>query len=188
MMHSPADRHVMADPRYAPLDRRRGTMDHICTADLCDDRPDEVEVCSSPMHLYGGRRRFRGEIATVGTDGDAGLVKQELASEGRSRILVVDGGGSLDVALFGDRLADLAIRNGWAGVVVFGAVRDTQALATLDLGVAALGTAPRRGRLDAAGSIGVSFDRGGARFSPGRILVCDMDGMVVTDSPSSAGG
>ncbi|WP_182084356.1 ribonuclease E activity regulator RraA [Aureimonas sp. ME7] len=162
-------------------------MDDIGTADLCDDRPDDVEVCSSPLRLYGGRRRFHGEIATVRTDGDAGLVKRELASEGRSRVLVVDGAGSLDVALFGDRLAALAVQNGWAGVVVFGAVRDTETLATMDLGVAALGATPRRGRLDAAGAVGASFDYGGVRFSPGRIVVCDMDGLVVTEARKDGG-
>jgi regulator of ribonuclease activity A len=84
------------------------------------------------------------------------------------------------VALLGDRFVAKAIENGWTGVVVFGAVRDTEALAIMDLGVMALGVVPARGSFNGTGAIGTSFQAGGVGFAPGRFVYCDADGIVVS--------
>jgi regulator of ribonuclease activity A len=155
-------------------------MSDFQTADLCDEFAEELEVCSSQLRTFGGRRSFRGEIETIRTFEDVGLIRDRLAQPGHGRVLVIDGEGSLRAALLGDRLSTKAIENGWAGVVVFGAVRDTEALAAMDLGVMALGTCPARGTFDGKGSVGVPFRTGGVEFAPGRFIYCDPDGIVVS--------
>ena len=105
------------------------TVGGFKTADLCDEFGDELGVCLAQFRTYGGRKSFSGEVQTVSTFEDVGLVRHCLEQPGRGRVLAVDGGGSIRVALLGDGLATKAIKNGWSGVVVFGAVRDTEALA-----------------------------------------------------------
>lgn len=151
----------------------------LSTADLCDAFPDEVEVCRVEWRSLGGRRSFGGEIETVSVFEDAGLVKRALAEPGRGRVLVVDGGGSNRVAILGDRLAGIAVQNGWAGIVVLGAVRDTEGLARLNVGVVATAVSPARASLAGHGRIGATFEIGGATFARGRTVICDMDGIVV---------
>src|SRR5215218_6129111 len=141
------------------------TVSGFRTADLCDEFADELEVCMAQFRTFGGRRSFSGEIQTVSTFEDVGLVRQCVEQPGRGRVLVVDGGGSTRVALLGDRLSARAIENGWAGVLVFGAVRDTEMLATMDLGVMALGAVPARGSFNGTGAIGSSFQAGGVEFA-----------------------
>ncbi|MDF3856235.1 ribonuclease E activity regulator RraA [Paracoccus pantotrophus] len=151
------------------------------TADLCDEHAADVRICTAPFRSFGSKRSFCGPIQTVRTHEDAGLIRQCLQTPGQGRILVVDGGGSTRAAVLGDMLAGHAVRNGWQAVVVFGAVRDTDALAALDLGVIALGTTPRRGALDGKGEIGVTLTLGDACFVPGHHLYYDADGLIVSD-------
>lgn len=155
-------------------------MDDFKTADLCDAFPGELEVCLTQFRMFGGRRSFWGLIETVKVFEDVGLVRQSLGQPGEGRVLVVDGGSSTRLALLGDRLSAKAVENGWTGVVVFGAVRDTEALATMELGVMALGVVPARGSFDGKGATGVSFEAGGATFAPGLFVYCDADGVVVS--------
>lgn len=153
------------------------------TADLCDQYAQDVQICTAPFRNFGSKRSFCGPIQTVRTQEDAGLVRQYLQTPGQGRILVVDGGGSTRAAVLGDMLAAHAVRNGWQAVVVFGAVRDTDALASMDLGVIALGTTPRRGALDGKGEIGVTLTLGDACFVPGHYLYWDADGLIVSHGP-----
>jgi regulator of ribonuclease activity A len=92
---------------------------------------------------------------------------------------VVDGGGSLHTALVGDLIAGLAQANGWAGVVVHGAVRDTEALGGLAIGIKALGSNPRKSAKLATGQVDVPVHFGGVSFRPGEHLYSDEDGVVV---------
>lgn len=148
-------------------------------ADLCDDHEDEVEVCVAPLRDFGGRIAFSGEIRTVRCFEDNSLVKATLAEPGEGRVLVVDGGGSLRRALVGDVLAADAVKNGWAGIVVNGAVRDTAVLATLDLGVKALGSIPMRGVKRGEGVVDTPVAFGGVVFVPGDRLHADRDGVAI---------
>jgi regulator of ribonuclease activity A len=90
--------------------------------------------------------------------------------------------GSLHCALAGDVIAGMAVANGWAGIVINGAIRDTVAMAKLDLGVKELGTNPRRGAKAGEGEIDVSVKFGGVVFTPGHWLYGDEDGIVVSAS------
>ncbi|WP_304452214.1 ribonuclease E activity regulator RraA [Nocardiopsis sp. YSL2] len=149
------------------------------TADLIDDHGDTLRSCSTQFRQLGGRARFRGPIRTVKCHEDNGLVKKVLNSPGAGAVLVVDGGGSLRSALMGDMIAESAVANGWAGVIINGAVRDTVALAGLDLGVKALGSNPRKSVKDGAGQADVTVTFGDVAFVPGEWLYSDEDGIVV---------
>jgi regulator of ribonuclease activity A len=152
----------------------------LSTADLVDQRGVAVDSCDLQLRQYGGRQAFWGRIRTVRCHEDNALVKQVLSEPGDGQVLVVDGGGSLHTALIGDVIARSALDNGWAGVVIHGAVRDVATLRTLDLGIKALGSNPRKSTQAGAGEIDVDVVFGGVRFIPGKELFSDEDGIVVT--------
>jgi regulator of ribonuclease activity A len=95
-------------------------------------------------------------------------------------VLVVDGGGSLGRALVGDNLAGIAAQNGWAGILVNGAVRDVGTLRPIDLGLFALGTNPHRSNRAGVGEVDVPVAFGGVQFTPGAWLYADADGVIVS--------
>lgn len=151
----------------------------FATSDLIDDFGDELQSCETQFRQYGARARFAGPIATVRCFRDNALVRSRLGDSGEGRVLVVDGGASLSSALLGDMIAGAAVRNGWSGVVINGAVRDVAALRTLELGIKALGCNPRRSAKDRAGEVDVPVLFGGAEFRPGDWLYADEDGIVI---------
>jgi regulator of ribonuclease activity A len=151
----------------------------FATADLIDDFGDELRSCETQFRQYGGRTAFAGPVSTVRCHRDNGLVKRVLNTPGEGRVLVVDGAGSLASALMGDMIAASAVANGWAGVVINGAVRDVVALRGLDLGVKALGSNPRKSAKDGAGEVDAPVTFGGAEFRAGDWLYSDEDGIVV---------
>lgn len=152
----------------------------VVTADLYDERGDQLDSCDLQLRQYGGRRAFSGAVVTVRCHEDNVLLKSVLSEPGEGRVLVVDGGGSLRAALMGDVIAGMAVANGWAGVVINGAVRDVAALRELDLGVKALGSNPRRSAKAGGGERDVPVTFGGATFRPGAELFSDDDGILVT--------
>ncbi len=152
----------------------------ISTADLYDERGDQLDSCHLQLRQYGGRRAFSGRIATVRCHEDNALLKTVLSEPGEGRVLVVDGGGSLRAALMGDVIAGIAVASGWAGVVINGVVRDVAALRDLDLGIKALGSNPRKSAKTGAGERDVPVTFGDAVFHPGAELFSDEDGILVT--------
>ncbi|MWA00768.1 ribonuclease E activity regulator RraA [Actinomadura sp. LD22] len=155
----------------------------FATADLIDDFGDELRSCETQFRQYGGRAAFAGPVSTVRCHRDNGLVKRLLNTPGEGRVLVVDGAGSLASALMGDLIAASAVANGWAGVVINGAVRDVVALRGLDLGVKALGSNPRKSAKDGAGEVDAPVAFGGVEFRAGDWLYSDEDGIVVAARP-----
>jgi regulator of ribonuclease activity A len=153
--------------------------DFTPTADLYDAHGESLASCDTQLRQFGARSRFRGEIVTVRCHEDNALLKQVVGEPGHGKVLVVDGDGSVHCALIGDVLAGLATSNGWEGVVLHGAVRDVAALATLDIGIKALGSNPRKSSKQGTGQRDVPVSFGGAVFRPGAQLVSDEDGVVV---------
>lgn len=84
--------------------------------------------------------------------------------------------------MLGDLLAAKAAENGWAGVIVFGVIRDCGAIGALELGVKALGTSPRKTDKLGVGERDVDVEFGGIRIRPGDWLCADEDGVVVADT------
>ena len=151
----------------------------VPTADLVDRYGPELRVCDTKFRQFGGRRSFAGPVRTVSCREDNGLLRDLLHTPGSGSVLVVDGAASLRAALVGDLIAGAALANGWAGLAVHGAVRDSAALSGLDLGIKALGTNPRRSAKAGAGAIDVPVTFGGVTFYPGDILHADDDGIVL---------
>lgn len=151
----------------------------FATADLYDDHEDEVQVLDPMLADFGGRAAFAGPIATVRCYQDNSLVRERVSEPGEGRVLVVDGGGSLRCALLGDKLAALAVENGWAGVVVFGCIRDSVEIGGMDLGVKALDTTPRKSTKRGQGLADVTVEFGSVSFTPGHYLYADPDGVLV---------
>jgi len=149
------------------------------TADLCDEQGDLVAVAAPVFRSYGGRTRFAGRVATLECFEDNSLVRTMLEEPGERRVLVVDGRGSLRCALVGGNLAVLGQRNGWAGIVVHGCVRDSAELCAVDIGILALATNPRRSDKRGAGRRDGAVAFAGVTFRPGAWVCADQDGLVV---------
>ncbi|MDV6014561.1 ribonuclease E activity regulator RraA [Haloechinothrix sp. LS1_15] len=151
----------------------------ISTADLVDQHGDALRVCDTQFHQFGKHRSFAGAVRTVSCYQDNGLLRELLRTPGEGGVLVVDGGGSLHTALTGDLIAQSAVDNGWHGLVLHGAVRDSAVLADLPIGIKALGTNPRKSSKAGAGSVDVPVGFGGITFHPGDQLYADDDGVVL---------
>ena len=160
------------------------TIEPRATADLVDDIYPDVRSCDLQLQNYGATTMFAGPITTVRCFEDNALLKSVLSEPGGGGVLVVDGGGSLHTALVGDIIAGLAKDSGWAGLVVHGAVRDASTLRTIDIGIKALGTNPRKGTKTGEGDRDVAVTFGSVTFNPGEIAYCDDDGIVVVATPS----
>lgn len=149
------------------------------TADLYDEHGEDLQSVALQLRDFGGAKAFAGPIRTVKCFEDNALLKQVLAEPGEGAVLVVDGAGSVNRAVMGDMIAAMAAENGWAGVVIHGAVRDVAVLRTVDLGIKAIGSNPRKSTKTAQGVVDDVVEFGGAVFRPGRRLVADEDGILV---------
>ena len=151
----------------------------VNTADLFDERGDELDSIALQFQSLGGLTHFSGPVRTIRCREDNALVKAMLGTPGNGAVLVVDGGGSLRTALMGDMIAASAVENGWAGVVINGAIRDRVAIAGLPLGVKALGSNPRKSAKAGAGETDVELDIDGVAVRPGQRIWCDPDGILL---------
>jgi regulator of ribonuclease activity A len=153
----------------------------VRTADVADKLNDNVQIVEPGfLRSFGGLNAFRGLIETVVAPDDNVLLRQTLSEQGEGRVLVVNGLGSRQVALLGGNIASMAVHNGWSGCVIYGSVRDSQELATLPLGVFALGTCPRKSMKKGIGSRGQPVEILGVTMTPGSYLYADEDGIIVT--------
>ncbi|SAY50347.1 ribonuclease E activity regulator RraA [Neisseria weaveri] len=155
---------------------------NFATADLIDIAPD-TPSCETQFRSFGKRSCFSGKIRTVKCERDNGLVKQLMNTPSDGEVVVIDGSGSLYSALMGDMIAAAGAKNGWAGAVIYGAIRDNEAMNGMDFGVKALGTNPRKSAKDGAGSVDIPVSFGGVTFTPGHYLYSDSDGILVSEQP-----
>lgn len=151
----------------------------LLTADLYDQRGEDLQSVPLQFLNLGGNSRFSGPIRTVTCFEDNALLKSVLSTPAAGEVLVIDGGGSLNTALMGDMIAELAVQNGWAGVVINGAIRDRVAIGAMPLGVKALGSNPRKSSKVGEGVTDAVVRFAGVTFVPGRTIYCDEDGILV---------
>lgn len=155
------------------------------TCDLLDDNSDKAIGVVSPyidgksFKNYGGRTSFGGQAVTVKCFEDNSRVKELLATDGDGRVLVVDGGGSIRCALLGDMIAESAVKHGWAGVIVYGCVRDVDAMRQMELGVQALASIPQKSTRKGIGEVGVTLQFGGVTIRDGDYVYADNNGILV---------
>ncbi|GAA1489273.1 ribonuclease E activity regulator RraA [Brachybacterium sacelli] len=149
------------------------------TADLYDEHGEDLQSVALQFRDLGGTLAFSGMIRTVKCFEDNSLLKATVSEPGDGAVLVVDGAGSLRRALMGDMIAKIAADNGWAGVVIHGAVRDVAVLRSLPLGIKALGSTPRKSTKTGQGIVDEPVEFGSATFHPGRRLFADEDGILL---------
>lgn len=151
------------------------------TCDISDENADLVQVVTG-LHWqsYGGRKAFSGEIVTVKCFEDNSRVKEQLATPGKGKVLVVDGGGSLRNALIGDMIAANAAENQWEGILIYGVCRDVDELAQIDFGVVTLGCVPIKSVRRGEGQLNIPVTFGGVTFEPGHHVYVDNNGVVVS--------
>lgn len=163
------------------------TTDTTKTADLYDDFSDEVNVAAPVFRAFGRREAFSGPVATLKVFEDNTMVRAALETPGDGRVLVVDGGGSLRCALVGDKLARLAIDNGWSGLIINGCIRDSGEINRMDIGIKALAAHPAKSAKRGEGQEDIAVAFAGVTFAPGRHVYADADGIVVADEDLVAG-
>ena len=155
------------------------------TCDLLDDHPDkDLQVVIPSLdgkffQSYGARKSFGGQVVTVKCFEDNSRVKELLATDGTGKVLVVDGGASMRCALMGDMIAESAVKHHWNGVIIYGCVRDVDAIAELDLGVHALAAIPQKSNRKGAGETDIQLSFGGVTIQSGDYIYADNNGIVV---------
>ena len=155
------------------------TLNFTATADLVDEIGPDVRSCDTQFTQYGGVREFVGTVTTVRCFQDNALLKSILGEKNPGGVLVIDGDASVHTALVGDIIAELGRSNGWVGIIANGAIRDAKTIGTMDIGVKALGTNPRKSTQTGSGEKNVPVEIGGVTFNPGEIVYSDHDGVVV---------
>lgn len=163
-------------------------MTSLLTTDLLDNnealiQQEHLRVIAPMFQRFGSKPSFAGEIVTLKLFEDNSLVRAVLGEPGTGKVLVIDGGGSLRCALLGDQLAEMAVKNGWEGVVVYGCIRDSAVINTLPLGVRALNTHPLKTVKKNVGEKNVNVTFGGVTLKPGEWLCADEDGVIVSTKP-----
>lgn len=148
------------------------------TSDLCD-ACEGAFACSLFFTGIGKIRAFAGDIRTFRYQDGFKALRDLLNEPGAGHVLVIDGAGVATGALFGDVMAGMALRNGWEGIVVNGAIRDRAELDLMQIGVKALGTLPKRAAMAGSGERDVTVTFGGVSFVPGQRLVADDDGVII---------
>jgi regulator of ribonuclease activity A len=150
------------------------------TAHLVDAHGEEVHFCDLPFLKLGKKKSFNGPVMTVKCFEDNALLKAELQKPGEGRVMVVDGGASSRAALLGDQIAMILRDNGWAGIIINGAVRDSAEIDEMDVAVFCLSVTPRKSVKDGAGRAGGRVHFGGVAFTPDLHLYADADGVLVS--------
>ncbi len=153
---------------------------NIKTADLSDDHEGKIIIAQPLFKSFGAKKSFAGEIVTVKVFEDNVRVKEMLGKNGKEKVLVVDGGGSLRCALMGDLLGKMAQDNEWAGVIINGCIRDSAEINSMPIGVKALNTIPIKSKKSGAGEVNVPVNFAGITFNPGEFVYADEDGIIVS--------
>lgn len=153
------------------------------TPELCDKYPDLVRVVEPIFKNYGGKSSFGGQIVTIKCHEDNSVVKETAGTAGNGKIIVVDGGGSLLRALLGDLIAQNAVQNGWEGFIIYGCIRDVDAISTMNLGVKALNTNPLKTEKKGIGDLNIPVSFAGVTFKPGEYVYADSNGIIVSSKP-----
>ncbi len=157
-------------------------MTEISTPDLTDAAP-QARAVELQFGNYGAIKQFGGKVVTIKCHEDNSLVKQAVGEPGEGRVIMVDGGGSLRRALLGDMLAEKAASNGWAGLVIYGVIRDVDEIGVTHLGVQALGTCPLKTEKLGVGQRDVPIAFGGVAINPGDYVYADNNGVIVSSTP-----
>lgn len=154
------------------------------TASLCDDYAHQrhFQIADPIFKSFGGSSVFFGQITTLKVFEDNALVKKTLAEKVTQRVLVIDGGGSHRCALIGYDLAEMACKNGWQGLIIYGCIRNSEELKQLPIGIRALHAQPLQSHERGVGEAGNILTFAGVNFKPEHFLYADTDGIIVSET------
>ena len=152
----------------------------IDTSELCDLYAEQVDVVEPIFSSFGGVSHFYGKVTTVKCFESNGLIAEVLEENGEGRVLVIDGGGAVRRGLIDAELAQLAVDNGWEGIIVYGAVRQIQQLENLDIGIHALAPIPVSADESSDGESDVPVNFGGVTFFPEDYIYADLTGIILS--------
>ena len=155
----------------------------IDTSELCDLYAEQVDVVEPIFSSFGGVSNFYGKVTTVKCFESNGLIAEVLEENGEGRVLVVDGGGAVRRGLIDAELAQLAVDNGWEGIIVYGAVRQIQQLENLDIGIHAIAPIPVSADESSAGESDIPVNFGGVTFFPEDYIYADLTGIILSQEP-----
>ena len=155
----------------------------IDTSELCDIYAEQVDVVEPIFSSFGGVSNFYGKVTTVKCFESNGLIAEVLEENGEGRVLVIDGGGAVRRGLIDAELAQLAVDNGWEGIIVYGAVRQIQQLENLDIGIHALAPIPVSADESTAGESDIPVNFGGVTFFPEDYIYADLTGIILSQEP-----
>ena len=131
--------------------------------------------------------RFAGPAVTVDVrPGDNLMIHAALALVKPGDVIVVDGKGDLGSALMGEIMCHQAVALGVAGVVIDGAVRDSEAIRELGLPMYAAGLNPNGPTKLVPGRLNHPISVGGVSVKPGDLVVGDADGVTVIEREKAA--
>ena len=150
------------------------------TADLCDQYSDDLVILSQKFKSYGNITSFCGKISTIRCFNDNSMVRETVNTDGSNKVLVVDGNGSTECALLGDMLAETAFKNNWSGIIINGCIRDSDIIASIDLGVFALSTIPLKSVKKGIGEKNIDISFMNTAFMPGDYIYVDLDGLIIS--------
>ncbi|MCP5077987.1 MAG: ribonuclease E activity regulator RraA, partial [Psychromonas sp.] len=153
------------------------------TSLLCDIYAETIDVVEPLLTNFGGRNSFAGEVVTIKCFESVGLIYKTLEDNGSGKVLLIDGGGSLRRALINANIAELAVENGWEGLVVNGCVREVDALEELDIGIQAITAIPVGAEDNEIGELNVPVNFAGVSFLPEDILYADSTGIIISPEP-----
>ena len=155
---------------------------NFSTADLWDEHSEKLHCLSPIFQQYGKRECFAGQAYTLKLYEDNSLVRETLGKDGKGKVLVIDGGGSLRCALVGDRLAQKAIDNRWEGILIYGCIRDSKIIQTMNIGMKALNTCPVKSMKRGVGLEQEVLHFAGAIIAPNSFVYADSDGVLISDT------
>ena len=154
------------------------------TADLCDQfsQQNNFQIAEPIFRFFGNQPRFSGLITTLKVFEDSSLIRKTLEQKVADRVLVIDGGGSHRCALIDADLVNIAVNNGWAGIIVNGCIRDAEQIAKLPIGIRALHTHPLKSHKKDHSDRDLLISFAGVNFKKDNFLYADMDGIIVSET------
>lgn len=151
------------------------------TADLWDEHHEHLSCVAPIFHSFGNKKEFSGKITTLKLFEDNSFVRKQLESNGKGKVLVIDGAASLRCALVGDKLANLAMVNKWEGILVNGCIRDSYLINQMDIAIKAINTSPVKSVKRNIGEMNISVHFSGVSFIPGQFVYSDNDGILISE-------
>ena len=150
--------------------------------DLSDQHSGQIQIGKLSLQSFGSRHSIAGEIYTVSCSDDNSVVKETLSREGKNKVLVIDASGVTHASMIGDQIAESAVKNNWAGIVLNGCVRDVEELKNLPIGIFARGVVPQKTNKKNHGFEDVLIAFGSVVMTSGKWIYIDQNGWLVADN------